>query len=686
MESLFVNYAFITALYSEKHNFLETFSPFILRVLYNNNAILSIDEIREILKNEYELKIPINTLKTILKALDRNRLVGLDIKNKIEYFACINEKGKKEALSYDTDLKEINRKYNELIGGLQKYLLENNIDLSPEDVQSKTVDYINSNLSKLSLFESNEIVTIRDGGIQNDFDFYLTKYIIQIEDNDSKLYSIFQVLVKGSIIKEYISNNESITETEELETLTIYLDANFIISLLEFHHPTINKAAHQLYDLLRSNRKIVLKTFTITLEEIERLLNTFKYIQDNYNPSIPVNSIYYNLKKLQFDDIKIDSLINTLDRRVESLGINIEKVVLMDLSSTSPENKELYKDIYSFKNQLNIAKPIENQKDENAIHLSALHDSTVISLIKKKRGAWVKVLERSKAIFLTSSYSMDDFCKKQYKTSNNFPEVILDLTLTNILWLKNPNKDITIPLHKLIEVHSKRFIVDQAIWNKFVKVLKELNKDGKIDTEQYATVFSNNQLTLDYLKETDVDEINSEGILTLSKEIEANNQWQEGTINKQKNLIEKKDKDIQGLSETINKTKKEIEDLKEKILLIEERNAKLSKENDKRDFINTYLNENFYPLGIKVFQFLLLSILGLIALGIAEVFPAEDLNISETFYKIIRLLAFVILIFINPIINKKYSTNYWKYIFRKRALKAKMMKEAEKQYNSNSKN
>jgi hypothetical protein len=456
MSKHFVNYAFTTALYSEKKNFLETFSPFVLKALYDLNRVAMDQEIGEVVKNNYNLPIPTNTIKSILNSLSKHELVNVDAKSRGYWKGCINEQGRKEVEKFFENESAVARRQNELIAAIKSYLAEQGISKKEDEIQYLVLEYVRKNLTNLSIFElETSIETLKNGGFLEDIDYHLTGFITQIQEREPNLYLTYEELIKGSIIREHIANSNNGQELQNQENLSIYLDANIILSLLEFHHPIINNAAKQLIDLLSKDRKIQVKTFSMTLEEIARLLISYKYNKENYNPRIPVNSVFYYLKSKGYDDIKTETLITDLDQKIASLGIGIENYDLRKRESFKREEEELYKDVYSYKNDQNSRRPGGLQKDEEAIHLSALHDANIILAIRRKRGNWVRSLERAKAVFLTSSYLMDYFCKMRSRSEDSFPEVILDLTMTNIFWLRNPNKEIGIHLHKLISAHSK---------------------------------------------------------------------------------------------------------------------------------------------------------------------------------------------------------------------------------------
>lgn len=652
MKRYFVNYAFTTSLYSQKKNFLATFSPFVLKILHNLNRVCTDQEINELMVNNFDLIIPTNTIKSILNGLLRQKFVKVAANNRNSWQGCITQNGIEEVEKFIENEQDVERRQNHLIDALGSFLKNRGLLIPNDKLQTQTLDYIQRNLSKLAIFDTNGINEgIEDNSTNELFDNHLTNFVSHIEQKEPLLYSIYEELVKGAIIRDHIENKSELVEFASLEPLTIYLDTNIILSLFEFHHPSLNAAAKQLFELLNQDKKIRLKVFSFTLEEIARLLKSYRINMDNYNPSIPVNSIFYFLKNKEYDDYKIDSLINSLDQKVTSLGIIVEQYDFKKRNEFTKDEEELYKDIYSYKNDQNNSKPNDIRKDEEAIHQSALHDANIIIAIKKKRGSWVQTLERSKAIFLTSSFLMDHFCKQVYKKSNRFPEVILDLTLTNILWLRNPNKSIGVKLHQLISVHSKGFILDNGIWTRFVKTLKGLFSEGDIDKAQFATVFSNNQLTIDYLQNANIDDISPQSVLNLSQRIEKEFKLKdeiitekEKTLSETKGLLSTEKENVSKLNEEktnlekwLNESVKNLEKASNEINI-------LRNERDCLDYIDKKMDEEFYPLRNKVLGFIIAISCALLLMYFAEIADYSDyqsLRIPFQYRKFIKFIGFL---------------------------------------------
>jgi hypothetical protein len=686
MKRQFVNYAFTTALYTEKHNFLETFSPFVLKALYVNNGIHSEKSLLEYLRENFDLDIPLNTLKSILTGLNKDGFVNLDAQAKSNWSVYINDNGRKEYEKFEVNESDVARRQNKLIGAIRNFFLENGDQLTNEEVQRLTLGFVQKNLTKLSIFNlESSVEEDLSGDLLGDHEFTIAKFISKIQEGDPELYFAYEELIKGSIIREHIANKVE-GEQEEIskfEPLQIYLDANFIFSLLEFHNPAINDSAKQLYELLRKDSQIQVMAFSMTLEEMARLLSSYKYQIENYNPRIPVNSIFYYLKVKGYDEFRVESLINDLDRTVCGLGIGIENQKIKSFDKLSSDEKELYKDVYSYKNQQNLKKVPELQKDDEAIHYASLHDTNIILSIRKKRGSWVKSLERSKAVFLTSSFLMDAFCKKRMKADQHFPEVILDLTLTNILWLRNPNKEIGIHLHKLISAHSRRFIVDNGIWNRFLFTLKALRNGGEISREQFATVFSSNQLTIEFLQNSDIEEISEKSILDLTAKIEADITQKEQAIRDVTKTLEEAKEENRKRLDSLLIAEKEKNELKETQKKLERELAEIKLKTERDAYVQSKMEEEFYPLSKKFWSIVIAFSVALFLFFFAEIADDGDFDrfrIPSYLRRWIKFVGFVYPLIIGAI-NFKELKDAWRYKFDHMSLKKKYEKTFFEEFN-----
>jgi hypothetical protein len=173
-----------------------------------------------------------------------------------------------------------------------------------------------------------------------------------------------------------------------------------------------------------------------------------------------------------------------------------------------------------------------------------------------------------------------------HRDQNTITEVILDRVLTNILWLKDPNADIS--LKAIIESYSQDLFVNKRVWNKFYDVLQQLSNDKKINDEDISMLFYHGQLesTLIGMDDNDIDSITSDFII---KEIENAGKLQKKDLES----MEKKEENF--LKQLDDKTlvhNKEIDEIKE--------NLKKAAENDSNRFatiISTIIMLSIWVVG-----------------------------------------------------------------------------------------
>lgn len=558
--------ALAKTLYSENRNYLDTFAPFVIRCL-NDKQFNPIGRIEEGLKGSYSLNIPLNTIHSILKRLEKDKYVSLKGKGTHD-IAAIPESIATDYVQQAKDQADkISRKQNKLIGELRKFLSsEIKEAISGEEVEKHLKNYILENIAKLTLINGEQGYSSFEYDSLNSVNKGITKFLIDVYDREQELYESFNDLLRGAVLWQTIANKEDLNNEDLKERIVVYLDTNIILSLLGLHHESINRAAKQLNQLLQSQNKIYVRVFDKTLEEVINLLAGYKYNKDNYG-SQRVNHVYFFLKQAGYDNADIDILIDQIEDKLEEKEVYMEKIGFEEPSDLPERERDLYHKLYTEKKGFEVNKDEDYQKSEEAIHRSSFHDVAAIAKIREIRNGWQTSFERSKAIFLTNSYRLYQFSNR-YKLNNEaISEVITDITLTNILWLKNPGSDVGITIDNLLYVHSSDFLVDNGIWTKFLKTLKQMHESGDINEQDYALLTSKNQLTDDYLLSKQKDEINPASVKELNEDI--------------RDIVDKKDEIIEGKDQKIKK-------VEEKYFQSEEKRKEI--QNDKESLEDDFSN------------------------------------------------------------------------------------------------
>lgn len=696
MSNRLVSFALAKSIYCEKKNYLDTFSPFILKVLSEGNHPQTLNQIDNSLIKFYDLKIPVNTLKSILSLLNNHKLITLE-KFRKEYRSTITKDGQEFVERSTESERHINRRLQEfwnsfVIFAKDKY----KIDYQGQDLEKIVIAFINDNIIDLISYTLDSGAGNLLKSNNNKFDQHFSHFIFDIEKNNSALFSIFQEILKGSILWNEIATKSNVEKETEFGNLTLYLDTNYLVSLFELDSPFATKAAKQLFDLLRRNNKLILKVLTITLDEIKRLLIEYKRQRNNYY-DIPVNDVYYFLRKNNYDDAKIDLLIANLVKKCREYGIGVDEIAPLDLSKANDTERDLYDELYRG-NMSTASKSNTLQRTEESIHQKTLHDVSVILQVQKRRGCWPQSLEDSKVTFLTSSTRLDNFVRKRSKKKGTFPETILDLTLTNILWLKNPANDIGCSIQHIMSIHAKNIFVDHGIWKRFISIVNELKENNDINDEDYAYLISNNQITKDYLNNIEPNKIDHENVLEILNKILASDIIKKEELNEAKNKLKIKDEKIQQMSRNestlqsrLDKTQYEFEEEKSKSRSMQKELDELKRlfnEKEqaeiKRERIQIMVNDEIIKLKSE-FKKVFLYFVGLMILNAGLLLLANYLFQTNLVLSIF-ISAFLLItsgIIINKASSKEYS-KLFKLIFMNKALRAELMQKCSDTYDRNS--
>jgi hypothetical protein len=211
----------------------------------------------------------------------------------------------------------------------------------------------------------------------------------------------------------------------------------------------------------------------------------------------------------------ITEFVANIEKSLAKEGIQVDWEKNADLGSFSPSQSE-------WRNLLAKYKP-----EQSLFHQS--HDLAAIEMIMKIRGHPIRRIEDSKAFFLSSDNKLSrfNFVELGHKKNATVCEVLQDRLLANVLWLKNPDSDI--PLKSIIAAHSRDFLIDRRLWDRFNEVLKNLAQNRRISEQDISLLFYHGSIeeTLIEMNETDAGEITAEFVI---EEIEKAAKLQEREI------------------------------------------------------------------------------------------------------------------------------------------------------------
>jgi len=504
MEKALYTYALTKGLYDKEGNYIDAYLPFVLSTIPKDNFVGN-EEIQSQLANRYSIKIPLLVLSSMLFRAKKKGYVNL-YKEKYE----LSSTGEKYHYILEAEI-DVERKISSLLVNIVQFFANRGIKKQVEQIDDLIVGFINQNIEYLRewlipISPDIENNLYQGAGItkRNSDDELLVEYIRTAEHEKPESYMIIRDMVLGSIISVVIQSENTYNmkdiQTREFRSCQVFLDTNYIFRLFGLNSPEFHEPAKELIELLRTN-KLILKVFPFTIEEICKVLSGYPEGASRYPSTIKVDTLYSHLKRRGWQKSDVIEFIANIERSLSKEGIQIDWEKNISLESYTPPQTE-------WRGLITKYKPEQGQFYQN-------HDLAAIDMIMKIRGHPVRRIEDSKAFFLTSDLKLGrfNFIELGHKESSTVCEVLPDRLVANILWLKNPDSDI--PLKSIIAAHSRDFLIDRRLWDRFNEVLKKLAQNGKISEQDISLLFYHSFIedTLIGMDETNVDEITAEFVI-----------------------------------------------------------------------------------------------------------------------------------------------------------------------------
>lgn len=502
MDRLIYTYALIKSLYDQGEDYIDCFWPFAIKAFPENTfTFVDCHAIQRKLKETSELDVPLHVLATILNRAQRRGYI--EQRNKKKLFK-LSEKGLKILHGLECD-RDVERRTNGLVEDMRGFFADRDVSLSLDQIDGSLLSFLRKNIQPLTQFinpcvASNELRIEKPEGNE----YLLIDYIKAAEQQKPEHYKAVQDMVLGSIISVVLYAKEPSEMTEitsrGFKHCQVFLDTNFVFSILDLATPELTQPAKELFALLKRYRFDV-KVFDFTVNEICRVVGGYSTQSNRYPVSVGVDTLYSSLKTKGWSKTDAREFIMNVEDRLQREGIQITYETEVDINNYSPRNARA-------RNLMGTYKPQQPLRSQN-------HDLAAIEKIRELRGKTARTLEGSKAFFLTSDAKLSkfSFLEMGHKENETVSEVILDRLLANILWLKDPST--TPPLKSIIAAFSRDLFIKRGIWDRFYEILQQLRGEQKVEDENISTLFYHGYIG-DVLREFDesqADEITEELVL-----------------------------------------------------------------------------------------------------------------------------------------------------------------------------
>ena len=400
---------------------LDIFAPLVKKALHvflsekGNKGAESITELAEVIYELYGINMPTSVLSTVL------RRIALEINEQEQRLTVYSDNSfyiKQFSFEdYDEEISRCHDSYKQLEN---KYINFCNLYGYTERPYSSVVDLIEKNKASVSRYLTHETEDIQPSDV-------IAAEFINYCKTDPISYDQLRNLYLGSMLTCYLGYNPR----EAKMSVTLLLDTNFVVSLLDLNTPESTMTCRMLLDVCR-NLGYSFHVMSDTIDEIKALFSAkASTFESNYlSKAIYKEDILNACSRRRLNAADLLRVSDNLENSLGSYGISI------------------IKDLSKQRNKAKFSKEYEQFRTIRRSQSAALHDALAIQYVRDFRcGKRIQRFEDVNCWFVnnTISHYEDDKHRDSlvFSSDNTYqPEFIKADDLLSIIWLSSPGIDI----------------------------------------------------------------------------------------------------------------------------------------------------------------------------------------------------------------------------------------------------
>ncbi len=313
----------------------------------------------------------------------------------------------------------------------------------------------------------------------------LFDYLRSAQNRNSIHLNTFKEVVMGKIIStvfDFPSFSE--IKLESFDSCQLFLDTNFIFSILGLHEPSISKPALTLFQDYLKRFSFKMNVFDFTKEQICMVLRSYSPEAMKRVPDSALPSIYSTLKRKGWTKEQVNTYANNIESKLKENGIEVVHTDIVLSHSLLPKDKTIA-------DLMKVSGPLLTLRKPYSSEFGKQHDVAAIIMIEKIRGGHKTEVKNVTAFFLTSDHQLEKFNKFDMKHNENktISEVILDTDFTSLLWILSPKlHPEPFSLETIIAAFSMNWFASEELWKKFSLVLESVLRKKGISVEEVSSI------------------------------------------------------------------------------------------------------------------------------------------------------------------------------------------------------
>lgn len=443
-EHILTNYGIIRTFHDQGKSIISALLPLveygISTIQDSGKDYYDTQTLNENIFNESGVKIPLLTLKNLLKILSKDG--SIDLFGHGEHFRILDEKSI-SSKQYIDEITSMERRVNKFISEYKKYAKDSRSDAIIKEnlyqfIQFKTRNY---GISKIE----NEHLTKKEYE-----PFY--KFLEFISYSEQDLFKTYQDINFGFTLCSLLEKENEL-DNIKLQDFIIYLDSNFILRLLDLQEKCFTSETNELFELLKKSGATI-KVFEETIHEVMSVIEYYKHSYQinknsfsNYFEASNISSVLGAFFRRKLTITEIDKIIDNIYDNINALGIKTDTIERYNLPIENSKVDTLYELKYGN----------TNKKDTDYRYNKCKNYISIINIIKwlrEKHKVNARCFGNCNFIFLTCDWKLYRYNLKHTPLKIKYPEVIIQEAIVDNLMLYFPEQYSTISTDLLICVYQ----------------------------------------------------------------------------------------------------------------------------------------------------------------------------------------------------------------------------------------
>jgi hypothetical protein len=448
--------ALLQALDDEGQDYIDLFLPFVEVALGHCQVGQPVTDLqaKDWLFQEFGLVIPQASVNVMLK-----RLKNRGYLRRVAGQFVLSEPVKAREIFLNRR-QQFNEKQKQLFTAIKQYAL-NKFTVKWDDVESYDafLDYMNVyGINSISSYRNRDTKPAKIGAPDHSR-YVISAFINDIQESAPQIFQIAVDTIKGKLLANGLLCTELDSRQHNLEGTTFYFDSVLVMRALGYEGKIHQDAMMDLVGLLRLN-KATLAIFEHTFDEIIGIFNGIEEAlrQGRKIPRASFDHFFNSGSKpsdvaLERENLKIS---------LASIGLKItpRPVSMPESIARQAALNELLERRMNYKSE--IAQNRDIQSIDSVYQLRGTHRP--------------RTLEDASATFVTSNSPLvsiaTEYAKSDY-VSRDVSPALTDYELTNIVWLKSPQKRPNTVEHMVISNCAAALDIPDRLWDAVVDHLEK---------------------------------------------------------------------------------------------------------------------------------------------------------------------------------------------------------------------